>query len=624
MDSRSIYRRTFAVTVFLVVVFSALSVRVVYVQVVNHERLSSIAKKERLKREYLPAKRGLIFDRHGEPLVQNRHVRDLVADRYHLIDIHVCRKAVAVAQGISVKQVARQFDEYDIRQRFITIADGLLDEFLGNEGVRVRDIVADGAERDHVVVCRNLDFKEAEDMRREFLERGVGGFSFEDSMKRYYPNPGRLAQVLGYTDAENVGREGIEAALDQQLAGVAGYRTVERTRRSSEILPGIDSQSPPVDGANVELTINMGLQEIVEAALQQAVHEFSPEKIMAVFMDPLSGEVLAMASRPDFDQETRRGTRKIHPVADRYEPGSTFKVVALAAAFDQNLITPDSVFFCHNGRYRAPGLFLRDHRSFSYLSSREILSQSSNIGTYFIAQKLENKSGVGTFNGYIKDFGFGARTGIELTAEASGMVTGPQDRGWSATSLSRIAMGYEVDVTALQMVSALSAIANGGTLMKPQIIQKVYAPEGELIYQLQPKKIRRVISEEAAGMMTNALTAVVAEGGTGKNAMVEGFVVAGKTGTAKKPRHQRNKGYFHGRYVVSFMGFLPAENPQLAGIIVVDDPQSPSKYGGTVAAPIFAEIASAAMSCMGIKSTELPRRMIKNVRRKIKVPATSF
>ncbi len=624
MDSRSIYRRTFAVTVFLVLVFSALSVRVVYVQVVNHERLSSIAKKERLKREYLPAKRGLIFDRHGEPLVQNRHVRDVVADRYHLVDIHVCRKAVAVAEGISVKQVARRFDEYEIRQRFIAIADGLLDEFLGNEGVRVRNIVADGAERDHVVVCRNLDFKQAENMRREFLERGVGGFSFEDSMKRHYPNPGRLAQVLGYTDAENVGREGIEAALDQQLAGVAGYRTVERTRRSSEILPGIDSQSPPVDGANVELTINMGLQEIVEAALQRAVNEFSPEKIMAVFMDPASGEVLAMASRPDFDQETRRGTRKIHPVADRYEPGSTFKVVALAAAFDQNLITLDSVFFCHNGRYRAPGLFLSDHRSFSYLSSREILSQSSNIGTYFIAKKLENKSGVGTFNGYIKDFGFGERTGIELTAEASGMVTGPQDRGWSTTSLSRIAMGYEVDVTALQMASALSAIANGGNLMKPQIIQKVYSPAGELIYQLQPKKIRRVISEEAAGMMTNALTAVVAEGGTGKNAMVEGFVVAGKTGTARKPRHQRNKGYFHGRYVVSFMGFLPAENPRLAGIIVVDDPKSPSKYGGTVAAPIFAEIASAAMPCMGIKSTELPRRVIKNVRRKIKVPATSF
>ena len=523
-----------------------------------------------------------------------------------------------------MKQVARRFGEYEIRQRFIAIADGLLDEFLGNEGVRVRDIVADGAERDHVVVCRNLDFKQAENMRREFLERGVGGFSFEDSMKRHYPNPGRLAQVLGYTDAENVGREGIEAALDQQLAGVAGYRTVERTRRSSEILPGIDSQSPPVDGANVELTINMGLQEIVEAALQRAVNEFSPEKIMAVFRDPASGEVLAMASRPDFDQETRRGTRKIHPVADRYEPGSTFKVVALAAAFDQNLITLDSVFFCHNGRYRAPGLFLSDHRSFSYLSSREILSQSSNIGTYFIAKKLENKSGVGTFNGYIKDFGFGERTGIELTAEASGMVTGPQDRGWSTTSLSRIAMGYEVDVTALQMASALSAIANGGNLMKPQIIQKVYSPAGELIYQLQPKKIRRVISEEAAGMMTNALTAVVAEGGTGKNAMVEGFVVAGKTGTARKPRHQRNKGYFHGRYVVSFMGFLPAENPRLAGIIVVDDPKSPSKYGGTVAAPIFAEIASAAMPCMGIKSTELPRRVIKNVRRKIKVPATSF
>ena len=624
MDSRSINRRTFAVTAFLVVVFSALSVRVVYVQVVNHEQLSKIARTERLKREHLPAARGLIFDRHGEPLVQNRHVGDVIADRYHLVDIHVCRKAVAVAEGLSVRQVARELDDDEVRRQFIEITDNALDELLGNEGVRARDIVADGAGRDHVVVCRDLEFEQVERMRLLFIERGIGGFSFQDSMKRHYPNPGRLVQVLGYTDAENVGREGIEAALDQQLAGVAGHRTVERTRRSSEVLPGGNAQSSPVDGANVELTINMGLQEIVEAALQRAVQEFDPEKIMAVFMDPLSGEVLAMASRPQFDQETRKGIRKIHPVADRYEPGSTFKVVALAAAFDKEVITLDSVFFCHNGRYQAPGLFLSDHRAFSYLSTREILSQSSNIGAFFIAKKLESRSGVGTFDGYIKDFGFGARTGIELTAEAAGMVTGPQDRTWSRTSLSRIAMGYEVDVTALQMASALSVIANGGNLMKPQIIQQVSSPGGEVVYQLQPKKVRRVISEQAAGMMTNALTAVVADGGTGEKAMVDGFVVAGKTGTSRKLRNPRNKGYYHGRYVVSFMGFLPAENPRLAGIIVVDDPKNAARYGGTVAAPIFSEIASAAMPFMGIEPTVLPRRVIKSVRRKVKIPAQRF
>ncbi|MCP4848422.1 MAG: penicillin-binding protein 2 [Verrucomicrobiaceae bacterium] len=624
MDSRSVYRRTFAVTAFLVVVFSALSVRVVYVQVVNHDRLSKIAKTERLKREYLPATRGLIFDRHGEPLVQNRHVRDVIADRYHLVDIHVCRKAVAVAEGLSVRQVARELDDNEARRRFIEITDRVLDELLGNEGIRVRDIVAEGAGRDHVVVCRNLEFKEAEKMRLSLLERGIGGFSFEDAMERHYPNPDRLVQVLGYTDADNVGREGIEGALDKQLAGEAGYRNLERTRRSSEVLSGEDDLSLPVDGANVELTINMGLQEIVETALQRAVLQCSPEKIMAVFMDPGSGEVLAMASRPHFDQETRKGIRKIHPVADRYEPGSTFKIVALAAAFDKELITLDSVFFCHNGRYSAPGLFLRDHRAFSYLSSREILSQSSNIGAFFIAKKVEDRSGVGTFDSYIKNFGFGSRTGIELTAEAAGLVTGPDDRAWSRTSLSRIAMGYEVDVTALQMASALSVIANGGNLMKPQIIQKVSSAEGEVIYQLQPKKIRRVISEQAAGMMVNALTAVVADGGTGQNAMVDGFVVAGKTGTAKKLRTPRNKGYYHGRYVVSFMGFLPAENPRLVGIIVVDDPKNASRYGGTVAAPIFSEIATAAMPCMGVKPAALPRRMIKNVRRKVKIPVERY
>ncbi|MFP6873056.1 MAG: penicillin-binding protein 2 [Verrucomicrobiales bacterium] len=599
--------------------FSALSARIVYVQVVNHERLSKIARTERLKREDLPAARGLIFDRHGEILVQNRHVRDVIADRYHLIDINVCRKAVAVAEDLTVRQVKRLFNDNQVRSRFIQIADNTLSELLGSDGARVRDIVAEGAGRDHVVVFRDLEFGRAERMRLLLLERGIGGFSFKDSMKRYYPNPGRLAQVLGYTDAENVGREGIEGALDKQLAGVPGYRLVERTRRSSEILSGLNAESLPVDGANVELTINMGLQEIVEAAMQKAVAQFDPEKIMAVFMDPSTGEILAMASRPDFDQETRKGTRKIHPVSDRYEPGSTFKVVALAAAFDKQLITLDSVFFCHNGKYHAPGLFLSDHRAFSYLSSQEILSQSSNIGAFFIAKKVEDEAGIGTFHGYIRNFGFGTRTGIELTAEAAGMVTGPKDRAWSRTSLSRIAMGYEVDVTALQMVSALSAIANGGKLMKPQIIQKISSPEGEPIYQLQPKKIRRVISEEAANMLITALTAVVADGGTGENAMVDGFVVAGKTGTTRKLRNPRNKGYYHGRYVVSFMGFLPAENPRLAGIIVVDDPKNAARYGGTVAAPIFSEIASAAMPCMGIQPMVPLPRAIKNVRRAVDI-----
>ena len=237
---------------------------------------------------------------------------------------------------------------------------------------------------------------------------------------------------------------------------------------------------------------------------------------------------------------------------------------------------------------------------------------------------LAKKIGRHTFHSYIKDFGFTARTGIELTAESSGTVTRPDSKAWSKTSLSRIAMGYEVDVTALQMVNALCVIANGGTLYQPQIIQRITSQDGLTMYRFQSKKIRRVIHEGAANKVRDALMAVVSKGGTGTRAQVDGFHVAGKTGTAYKPKSLRNQGYHTGRYVVSFMGFLPAENPRLAGIIVVDDPKNAARYGGTVAAPIFSEIASAAMPSMGIRPTVLPRRAIKNVRRKVKAPSKSF
>ena len=606
MDSNSFHKRSFCVTLILVIAFSVLSIRIVYIQIVGHERFSEIAKAERMAKTVLPASRGQIYDRNGESLVQNQHVRDVIADRYHLEDIHVCRRAVAASEEVSVREISQRYNSKEVRERFIILAESLLNQTLGIKKGVLQEIVNNNDGRDRFVIFRSLDFIHAERVKELMRERKIGGFRFEDSTRRYYPKYQRLVQVLGYTDAANVGREGIESTLNPQLAGVSGYRLVERTRRSSEVLSEYSKEVPPINGSNVELTIDMGLQNIVEQQLELAVREYAPEKIMAVFMDPGTGEILSMASRPQFNQFTREGVRKIHPIADRYEPGSTFKIVALSAAFDRGLITPDSIFFCYNGRYQEPGVTLSDHRAYGYLSAEEILAKSSNIGVYMLAKKI----GRHTFHSYIKDFGFTRKTGVELTAESSGTVTRPDSKWWSKTSLSRIAMGYEVDVTALQMVNALCVIANGGTLFQPQIIQRITSQDGLTMYRFQPKKIRRVIHEGAANKVRDALMAVVSKGGTGTKAQVDGFHVAGKTGTAKKLKNPRNQGYHKGRYVVSFMGFLPAENPRLAGIIVVDDPKNKgSRYGGTVAAPIFSKIAAAAMPYMGIDPRKATRSL---------------
>ena len=610
MDSTSLHKRSFFVTVLFVLLFSALSARIVYVQIVGHERFSELARAERMLREDLPQSRGLIFDRNKEPLVQNQFVRDIIADRYHLTDIHVCRRGVAASEGVTVKEISRRYEPDEIRKRFIILAENLLEETLGITGGILNELVYGDSDKDRAVVYRALDFVRAEKVKVMMEERRIGGFHFEDSSRRYYPNEDRLVQVLGYTDILNIGREGVERTFNEELGGVPGYRLVERTRRSSEVLSNYSKEVAPINGSNIELTIDMGLQNIVEEQLEIAVSKYSPEKIMAVFMNPETGEVLSMASRPHFDQFTREGVRKTHPISDRYEPGSTFKIVSLAAVFDKGLVGPDTMFYCHNGYYRERGVTLKDHKSYTNLTAQGILTKSSNIGVYMLAKKLGRHS----FYSYIKDFGFSSRTGIELTAESSGTITKPDSKGWSKTSLSRIAMGYEVDVTALQMVSALSVIANGGVLLKPQIIRRVSSSDGVSISEFKTQKVRRVIHEGAANMVRDALVSVVLDGGTGTRASVEGFIVAGKTGTALKPRNPRNLGYHRGRYVVSFMGFLPADNPKLAGIIVVDDPRGDgSIYGGTVAAPIFQKIAKAAMPYLGVEPLIVNRKATRSL-----------
>jgi cell division protein FtsI (penicillin-binding protein 3) len=373
----------------------------------------------------------------------------------------------------------------------------------------------------------------------------------------------------------------------------------------------------------VHLTIHIELQDIVEEALQRVVSLHSPEKATAIFMDPFTGEILAMANYPDFNLETREGNRRNFAIADRYEPGSTFKVISLAACYDSGVVDPEDEINCEWGHYydevlRFP---LGDHHPYGMLTSGMVLAKSSNIGIYKMVREL----GKHALHSYIRDFGFGSSTGIALTGEVAGLVHKPDSPNWSKTSLSRVGIGYEVDVTPLQMLNAMCAVANGGVLMQPQIVKKITDAYGEPSYELAPHKVRRVISEETADHLREAMLLVTGEDGTGKLAAVEGYPTAGKTGTARKPKKDRSQGYHDGRYVASFMGFLPAENPRLAGIVIVDDPvgkdsegQNLSRYGGSVAGPVFREIAEKAMKYMEIQPSVIPRRAVRS-----KVPEVS-
>ena len=576
--------------IVLVVAFTGLSARLVYVQIVKHDEYAQRAMRQRSYKQILPARRGQIFAANGEPLVKNRPTQDIIADRNVIRDINLCVRAMAHAHGLKPKAYRSLYDDEEIRQRYAARLAQVIEEAIGAEPAqKVQAMATKDSRRVVVPLGRKIDHNVATQLADVLEKEKLSGIQFEDSIKRHYFNPSRAGHLIGWVDYESRGAAGIELALDPRLRGRDGSRLVEKDGRRDEIAIHRGETIEPVDGEDVHLTIDLRLQEIVEAALAKVAKLHTPEKVTAIFMDRFTGEILAMANYPEFNVETREGKNyRNFAISDRYEPGSTFKVISLAASYDSGVVTPGEEINCENGSYTDHGLgfTFKDHHPYGNLSSGMVLAKSSNIGTYKMVKEL----GKNTLYTYIRDFGFGTPTGIALPGEVAGLVHKPNSRFWSKTSLSRIGIGYEVDVTPLQMVNALCAVANGGVLMQPQIVSKITDSCGEPSYELTPHKVRRVISEETADHVREAMLLVTGEHGTGKLAAVDGFPTAGKTGTAFKPKKDRSKGYIPGHYIASFMGFLPAENPRLAGIVIVDDPvgkdaegKDLSRYGGSVA-----------------------------------------
>lgn len=567
--------------------------RLVWIEEMNGERLAERARAHYEDEVILPAQRGRIYDRNGELLARNQTVFRLKVDCRHIRDTGLASIGLARKEGEEATSMKRRYLPAEIQSRYREYIVETLAPVLRIPQHQLGRTI-NSKERGEIILAKNLEDDFARQLENLLDEKAIAGIYLEEDQRRTYPSPQSLTHVIGHVDAEGVGRAGIEAVYDERMQGHPGFRRIERDRRRREIHAYRGDQRAPVPGDDVHLTVDMGLQSLLEQELDAAVEEHTPGMISSVWMRPSTGEVLAMASRPHFDLESRKGIRRNIAVADFYEPGSTFKLVGYAAAFDRKQVTPSTPVDCHFGQYQLEGYTLKDHHPYGTLTAEVAFAKSSNIGAFKVVRPL----GEHVFHHYMERFGFGSRTGIQLPGENPGRVS-PVEK-WTRTSFSSKVMGYEVAVTPLQMVAAVSVIANGGEMRQPTIVRGFQGHRQRKMVPEEAAAVRRVVSARAAENVRRCMLAVTREGGTGTRGAIPGYSVAGKTGTARK--HVPGKGYVHGRYTVSFVGFFPAEKPELVGVVVVDDPQTTgiARYGGTIAAPIFKSIAEKAIRFYGI------------------------
>ena len=421
------------------------------------------------------------------------------------------------------------------------------------------------------------------------------GLDFIRESKRCYPNKSLASQEIGFAGLDNTGLEGIELAYNDYLKGEPGWAQVLRDSRQNRLL--WEKMILPKDGADIVLTIDEFIQFVAERELERAYKTFRAKGASVIVMNPHTGEVLAMANRPGYDpnhpQSASLDSRRNRAICDMFEPGSVFKIVTASAALEEKRFNEADRFFCENGAYRVANHILHDHHPHGWLTFSGVFAESSNIGTTKIAQGL----GADAVYKYASAFGFGRTLGIDIAGEIPGVLKEP--KVWSKTSIGAVPIGQEVGVTALQLASAISVIANGGVLMRPYIVKAIQGADGGLIKEFEPQVIRKVISPETAERVRDILV-MATEEGTGKSARVEDFKTAGKTGTAQKI--EPNGAYSHSKYIASFIGFAPADDPLIAVVVTVDEPR-PAYFGGVVAAPVFKRIAQDAIKYLKLQKT---------------------
>lgn len=604
-------RRLLGLTILLISAFFGLGYRLVDLQVLRHQELNEKAEGNTRHTFLREPRRGEIRDIRGNVLVTSLLVKTVCADPV-FIGSHQAQVAHAVAPILNVneQELAERLrprvrlndkgesvtNRYVVLKRKVRVEQWKqIQEAMTQLSFGVEEKRLPRAQRDF---CRNL------------RQKAIFTDPCEDQL-RVYPSDTLAAHALGYvgmverevngtTLLETVGKDGIERTFDAYLRGVRGWRLTETDRRRHEVVAFREQDVEPRAGFNVVLTLDAGLQHIVESELAEAMKRHSPVSASAIVMRPQTGEILSLATLPSYDPAnpgaSLPATWRNRVISDIAEPGSTFKIVVVSAALNDRLVTLNDRFDCENGRFAFRGKVLHDHEHYGVLNVETIITKSSNIG----AAKIGIKLGEDRLYQYMRGFGFGEPTGIPLVGEVGGIVH-PVNI-WSKLSISRIPMGHEVAVTPLQMVMAMGAIANQGVLMRPMLVDRLEDDQGQVVAQYRPQKVRAVISPEAARQMVTALKTVVTGEGTAQKAGLENFVVAGKTGTAQKAGLG---GYLPGKYFASFIGFFPADAPELCISVVLDEPQK-GYYGGQTAAPIFRNIAERAANYLSIRPDRMP------------------
>ncbi len=535
------------IVLFVLLLLTAIIIKVFYIQVFQYNKLNTLASSLWSRNLPITADRGLILDRNGKVLASN-----ITTTSLYLVPNQIKNKEEVATKLAEILGVS-----YEEMYKHVTKKTSI--ERVHPEG-------------------RQLSFEIADQIDKLNYD---GVYLLKES-KRYYPYDNLLSHVLGYVGIDNQGLSGLELEYDDVLTGEVGAIKYYSDALGNR-LEIAEEYVEPVNGNNVTLTIDLDLQLAVERELDNAQAKYDPEHILAVAMDPNTGEILAMASRPNYNpNEYQTYTQEVLsrnlPIWMMYEPGSTMKITTLAAALNEGLVNLFEDNFYDSGAVNVDGATIHcwkagGHGAQTFLN---VVENSCNPGFVDLGFRLGKEK---LFE-YINNLGFGEKTGIDLNGEAKGILFNLDKVG--NVELATTAFGQGISVTPIQQVTSVSAIVSGGTLYKPYIVKSTQTPDNEIISSVNPTEVRTVITEETSKMVRYALESVVANG-SGRNAYIENYRIGGKTGTAQKVN---NGTYMVGNYIVSFMGFMPADNPQIVLYVAVDNPKGVVQYGGTVAAPI--------------------------------------
>ena len=540
--------RALLIVISMLLFFTALIVKLVDIQIVKSEELKYFARKQQVGVEKIPADRGLVYDRNNVLLEYNRHDISFYAD-------------LRMVYSKSKDEIAEKFSLV-----------------FGKSKSHYLKLLS-GAGK---TIC--LEKKASSEKAIQLIGYKKTGLFFRQDPTRVYHYGNLASHVLGYVNTEYKGLTGIAQTFNAVLKGEEGLRLVEKNAIGDLVSVEDRETKPAIPGNNLYLTIDKSYQTILEEELKKGLKEYGGSSAIGIIMDPYSGEILSLANVNDFNPNEywkfSDDVRRNKALTDTYEPGSTFKVITLASLLDQKMCSLHESIYVENGSYRFKNVNIKDTRPHNHLTTTQIIEQSSNIGVAKLVQRMDDE----TFYKYLRGFGFGYNTSVQLPGEASGLLRKPDK--WSGLSKTYLSFGYEISVTPIQLITAFSSVINGGILYQPQIIKSHVRYDGSMVYDLKPKEIRRVISSETSELMRKLLGSAV-KNGTGKKANSELISIGGKTGTSQKLIDGK---YSRAHYNSSFVGFFPVDNPKVAMLILVNSPDI-GRYGGLVAAPIFKNIA---------------------------------